>query len=241
MPSRQEDIAAPRFVPPCPGGPEVSGRGPIYIYALCDPETNLIRYIGKSIRPRERLQNHINEPKSNCHRSHWIQSLKSRGLRPWLTILEEIDGEWPWQESERFWISYGRHHGWPLTNNTDGGDGVVNLPPEIRAKMRLTWLGRKHTPETRIKLCAAMRRRKPRSTESLEKSRQAMLGRIITWGDKISVSTRKIDAETSISIKSRLDAGELGKNLAHEFSVDRTTISKIKMGTYFNKYKRRTS
>lgn len=55
--------------------PQYMSGSPVYIYGLTDPITEEIRYIGKSIRPTERLSNHCNE-KSNCHRSNWIQSLK---------------------------------------------------------------------------------------------------------------------------------------------------------------------
>ena len=56
-----------------------------YIYGLVDPETTEIRYIGKTIRPKERLQNHMNEV-SNCHRSNWLQSLKRKGLKAEMVI-----------------------------------------------------------------------------------------------------------------------------------------------------------
>jgi len=209
----------------------------IYIYALGDPETGLIRYVGKSIRPKERLQNHINEPPCNCHRSHWLQSLKAKGLKPLIIILEEIRGEWPWQEAERFWIRYLKHMGVNLTNNTSGGDGVTNLPPETRAKMRLTWLGRKHTPEALEKL-----RRRPRRKASMatkKKMSKAQKGRKILWIDKIAAKNRKLAPEKLDAIRSRIAAGELVKDLAVEFGVDRTTMSKVKDGTYLLPYRAR--
>ena len=73
--------------------------------------------------------------KSKCHRANWLQSLKSKGLKPDIVILEEINGKWPWQESERYWIARAKKLGWPLTNNTSGGDGVPDLPEETRKKI----------------------------------------------------------------------------------------------------------
>lgn len=55
-----------------------------YIYGLSEIGSNAIRYIGKSNSPAQRFRSHLNE-RSNCHRSHWIQSLKSQGLRLRLT------------------------------------------------------------------------------------------------------------------------------------------------------------
>lgn len=207
-----------------------------YIYGLVDPETKEIRYIGKSIRPIERLQNHMND-KSKCHRANWLQGLKKKGLKPELVIFEMIQGsnDWSWQESEKYWIKRGRALGWPLTNNTDGGDGVVNLPPETREKMRLTWLGRKHKPETLIKLSKASKGR-IKTQEMRDAMSEKMKGRIITWGDKVSEATKKFTQEQVNEIKIRLDSGELGVDLSKEYGVHRTTLSKIKMGTYNIKY-----
>lgn len=204
-----------------------------YIYALLDPETQEIRYIGKSIRPVERLTNHMNS-RERCHRTNWLASLKKKGLRPELVILERIHGEWPWQFSERFWIAYGRKMGWPLTNGTDGGDGVVGISGESLHRMREAWKGRKHKPESLTLIGAASRRRK-HSSETKARMSLAHRGRNITWGDTISAALRKLSESDVASIQNRLAAGELGIALAREYGVHRTTISKIKKGTYYAK------
>lgn len=209
---------------------------PVYIYALIDPETDLIRYIGKSTRPVDRLNNHMNE-RSNCHRSHWLQSLKARGLRADMVFLERIDGAWPWQHSERHWIDYGRRHGWPLTNNTNGGDGVPGLPAETRAKMAAVWTGRKHKPESIEKMIATKKATYRCTDKTRERMSQAHTGRTITWGDKLSAALRRLTESQVDEIKRRFAAGEGTVALAKEYGVHRTTISKIKMGTYHDKYR----
>src|ERR1700675_4430931 len=130
----------------------------IYIYVLIDPFTNEKRYIGKTIRLRDRLLNQCNE-KSDTYRCHWIQSVIAKGLRPIQEILEEMPDGTDWQERERYWIAEARRQGWPLTNCTDGGDGVLNISGESADRMKRTWIGRKHKPE------------------SIEKMRLANLGR----------------------------------------------------------------
>ena len=64
----------------------------VYIYSLSDPITDEVRYIGKTIRPKQRYKEHIRNSKdkktySNC----WINSLIKDGLKPILSILEECD------------------------------------------------------------------------------------------------------------------------------------------------------
>lgn len=207
---------------------------PIYIYGLVDPETQEVRYIGKSIRPFERLQNHMND-KSKCHRANWLQGLKRKGMQPELVIFEMIQGARPWQEAERYWIARANALGWPLTNNTSGGDGVPDLPQETRDRMRRVWLGRKHKPETLEKLSAVSKGRR-KTEEQKQHMKKLMKGREITWGDTLSKAMRKLSASDIMEIKKRLNSGELVKDLAEEYSVHRTTLSKVKNGTYGLKY-----
>jgi len=210
----------------------------IIIYALIDPRDNEIRYIGKTNQILSyRLSAHLRE-KLNCHRCHWINQLQSVGLKPIIKPIDEIPPERSWQEAERFWIKYFKIIGCKLTNNTSGGDGVPDLPKETRDRVRLAWFGKKHTPETIEKF----KHRRPADykhpEETKEKIRKAMIGRTITWKDKIALTNRKITAEQAISIKKRLESGEMVKDLAIEFFVHRTTLTKINMGEYFLPYRR---
>lgn len=97
-------------------------RMKIYIYALIDPETNLIRYIGKTTNLIRRLNSHLTRCKSRkYHSAVWINSLLSKGLKPFLEVLEEVD-ENTWVEREKYWISFYKHIV-DLTNILDGGEG----------------------------------------------------------------------------------------------------------------------
>ena len=156
----------------------------IYIYALVDPFTKQIRYIGKSVRPKERLTNHCND-KSVTWRTNWIQSILAKGKRPELLILQTLDDNEDWQLAESEWIKKAREMNWPLTNCTDGGDGLVNPPEEVRQKIITTWTGRKHSEETKILIGQASKGRK-HTEEHKEHMRQIMTGREIAWRDKLS-------------------------------------------------------
>jgi len=209
----------------------------IYIYALVDPFTDQIRYIGKSIRPRERLVNHCND-KSKTWRTNWIQSVLARGARPKLCILEELDEGTDWQQSERAWIARGREQGWPLTNCTDGGDGLLNPPEEVREKMRRTWIGRKHRPESLIKIGQASKGRKHTQAHK-EKMRILMTGRVFNedWRFKISKSVSKLTDKQIREIRDLLTDGLSQYTIADMYGVHQGTISNINRGKCYTHVK----
>ena len=89
-----------------------------YIYALKDPITKKIRYIGKANNPVDRLYKHLADKKTN-HRTCWIKSLKSRNLKPVLEILAIVD-RIDWVFWEKHYISLYDN----LVNGTLGGDGL---------------------------------------------------------------------------------------------------------------------
>jgi hypothetical protein len=96
------------------------------IYALQDPITESIRYIGKAKNPAERFKKHLAELKSN-RRSHypiyqWMHKLLREGLLPKLIVLaSSISDDWQILETEM--ISQHRQElGRTLLNVADGGD-----------------------------------------------------------------------------------------------------------------------
>lgn len=95
-----------------------------YIYSLIDPETQEVRYVGKSNTPGKRLVAHVCTTHDDCnpHKQNWIKQLKSRGLRPILSIIEETTLDL-WPEREIYWIEFYRSMGSNLTNLAGGGLG----------------------------------------------------------------------------------------------------------------------
>lgn len=94
-----------------------------YIYTLKDPISNLIRYVGKSNNPKERLKNHVNLCKRDqTHKRNWIIKLKKQGLKPILEIIDKVPID-SWQFWEKYWISQMKSWGFDLVNYTNGGDG----------------------------------------------------------------------------------------------------------------------
>lgn len=120
----------------------------VKIYGLFHPETDELRYIGKTVKTlSSRLSNHIYNAKvtkHNKHLSNWILKLLYEDKKPVIKCLEECD-EKVWQEREQFWISTNSN----LINLTEGGDGSLGFlhNPEVIEKIRASRIGFKHTEE----------------------------------------------------------------------------------------------
>ena len=144
----------------------------VFIYGLVDPISNEIRYVGKSVDPEGRLEQHIKD-QSHVYRTYWIRSLLKRGLKPTCIILERVEPSNDWEASERYWIAYGHEQGWRLTNLTSGGDGLHDPSPETRAKMS-----------------KSQKARGPLSMKARASYSRAFKGRKLTkeWKEKISGS-----------------------------------------------------
>ena len=67
------------------------------IYALTEPGTLTIRYIGKAIHSLpHRLGRHLREARSGRHdyyKDRWLRKLLSEGLEPGALVLEVCDGD----------------------------------------------------------------------------------------------------------------------------------------------------
>lgn len=152
---------------------------PVFIYALRDPRTDDIRYIGKSLNPRERFVQHLRSRRnSDCAR--WIQSLRCEGLEPTLEILEQTT-EADWQARERFRVADALANGCDLTNADGGGWGGRKPTERTRLKLSRSHIGKKHSAEARAKMSRA-RKGVPKS----EAHKAFMSSRPHTWGAKIS-------------------------------------------------------
>lgn len=97
------------------------------IYGLVDPDSNKIRYVGKTSSTIERrLLEHINDAISIMNkkgkkkinkRYSWIISLLKNNQKPTIKLLEEVENDG--NERECYWIATLPN----LTNMTKGGDG----------------------------------------------------------------------------------------------------------------------
>lgn len=115
-----------------------------YIYILIDPITDLVRYIGKSNFPYKRFYNHCGYITKD-YKGNWIKSLKNKGLKPVLYIIDEVPVK-EWEFWEKFYISQFKTWGFKLTNSDEGGITNKQLNKESRLKISNSKLGKKRKP-----------------------------------------------------------------------------------------------
>lgn len=214
-------------------------RNKFLIYGLVDPRDGQLRYIGKSCsglkRPRSEYSRVLKKYEGAGHRQNWIKSLYGAGLKYEIVILQSFIDDGILEQAEIFWIAYFRKMGCSLTNLTDGGGGCS---------------GYRHTKEALRRLSEINKGKRP-STECIEASRRANLGRFFNHTEK---SKRKIsESKLGNSNGPFSDEARINTSLAHggrrfrdqrgniynslseariATGVDRTSISRVLRGTY---------
>lgn len=111
----------------------------VKIYVLKDPNTNEIRYIGRTKNfLNRRLNGHLSKAKTNkikTHKDNWLLSLSSK---PKIEQLTTIIG---WKEShiyEQDLIKDYLQKGYNLTNLDDRGEGSVNKIVSKEQKIKIS-------------------------------------------------------------------------------------------------------
>jgi predicted GIY-YIG superfamily endonuclease len=107
----------------------------VYIYALKDPNTGKIRYVGQTADLRQRLAGHISQ-RSNQAMQPWIEALRREGQRPILIVLEEVlvlNAD----DRERWWFEQLTREGERLLNvmrDRSQTHDLLNIrvPPELK-------------------------------------------------------------------------------------------------------------
>lgn len=128
-----------------------------FIYALCEPGTRTVRYIGKADDPKKRLREHrrsVSARKKNPL-GDWLGSLLALGIKPEMVVLREVLIE-QWELAEERFIRLARGCGMALVNSNDGGGGPTTHTPETCEIIRKTHLGVPKTPEHRSKIRDAL-------------------------------------------------------------------------------------
>ncbi len=151
------------------------------IYALIDPITNKLRYIGGTTQDlKHRLYQHITyamTKKKQTHLSCWIRSLLDKSLKPTIQTFLVCKGN-TFYEEEIECIAICKDLGCDLTNSTIGGEYNVGEPKTLTHRERLSAAlkGKPKSPEHRAALSAA-RMGYRHTKESKEKLSKSLKGR----------------------------------------------------------------
>jgi hypothetical protein len=118
-----------------------------YIYTLDCPNSGTPKYVGKTINPKQRLEQHIRS-NENTKKYAWIKSLKNDGLKPKMTIVDSYENDCDFWED--WYIEYYKFLGFNLKNHKGGGIGG-RLSSETKAKISAKLKGKKKSEEHRLK------------------------------------------------------------------------------------------
>jgi len=113
----------------------------VYIYILKDPDTQEVRYVGKSVRPKRRYSEHIYkkyQENKKTHLAHWLLKLLNQDKKPIMEIIDQTEGDW--EILEKKWIAFYSN----LCNHTLGGGGCHGIiqSKEILEKRSKSMLGK---------------------------------------------------------------------------------------------------
>lgn len=158
----------------------------VTIYALSDPMTGEIRYVGKTINLQKRLNSHRADRRGKSYKAKWLARILDSGNMPKVDVLETANHH-EWEEAERFWIAYLRFIGCRLTNLETGGSGGKRHAPEVIEKMRHSHTGKVISQEQREKLRRANIGKKA-SPETRQKMRDARAGKPIPVEQRAKIS-----------------------------------------------------
>jgi hypothetical protein len=89
-----------------------------YIYILTDPRDGSVKYVGRSINPEQRYQQHL-PPAWNTapEKRAWLIELRGLGLKPVITIIDQADNRKEASTKETQWIHRYTNEGALLLNS----------------------------------------------------------------------------------------------------------------------------
>ena len=229
------------------------------IYALAEPNSDVIRYVGQTIDLKQRLSAHYTPIRlvQRTHHNDWIKSLKTKDQKADVIILQEASNEDELNQLEIMWIAYCRALGFDLTNGTDGGDGAQrgrSISEEHKIQISIANSGERNgmfgktiSESTRQKISLSRKglKMRPCSEEHKRKISLANTGRKFTEEHKRKLSEiakgrpgKKLSEET----KRKIGAASSGRKHTEEAKRKMSEAAKGRTGRKFSKeHKRKIS
>jgi DNA-binding transcriptional regulator YdaS (Cro superfamily) len=203
----------------------------IQVYALRDPNSMDLRYVGKAADPKKRFVQHLtsSQLRARSHKNSWLKGLIAAGQLPWLEIVDEVEADRA-DEAERYWIAWYRSQGAPLTNGTNGGDGGAITCPDARARISAAHLGSKRTVETRARMSETAKRRAADPKER-ERLRSISNGKPPVHNGEANPRTKLTDEQVR-EMRTRAAAGAWPATLAAEYGITMASVTQLVTGKY---------
>ena len=196
----------------------------IRVYALVDPRTGSIRYVGitsSSLVVRKR--GHLAEARKlggSCHRLAWLRQLLAVNLQPDIWLLEETDDK----DQERVWIQKLRAAGCDLTNSTTVGERSEHSK-ETREKLRIIALNR--GPEHIAKIQAALEPQREEIGRKISASKQ---GHLVSEETRQKLKTALIGRAPSRETIEKQSEARRGKKRKPHSAESRQKMSEARRG-----------
>jgi hypothetical protein len=189
------------------------------VYALIDPVTQMIRYIGQSVCVEKRFSNYRRIAKSswatttNDHLDRWLRKLHNAGTPHETEILESgFESQDDLNEAEAFWENYWRAMGSPLINIRKCGGARGAHSPSTRRKMSEAAKGRVHGPETRRRMSES-HKKKRLTEEHKRKIGEASRGHACSPEQREKIAASKRGRRLSPEHKAAIVAGHARRKL----------------------------
>lgn len=96
-----------------------------FLYFLVDPNTDQIKYVGKTVHPINRLSQHkliANNP--NCKKTLWVKSLNRT---PYMIVFDVFQNKETALQAENFVMDYLKQKGYDLVNTNGFNMSIDNL------------------------------------------------------------------------------------------------------------------
>lgn len=197
-----------------------------FVYALCEPGTRTVRYIGLTYDVPMRVKQHITDTiKQHTYVGRWLSGVVKSEKAPEVIVLSEVSREEGPAEEIRF-IRNARMLGMRLTNATDGGEGVINPSEETREKeSRAKKRMYEERPELREKFVRLMKRCWKDPKFRAKRKKTLMANRTPEWRRNFSAvmkaknSQPQVRAKISAAVKARWTDPEYRARRAAAFAA----------------------
>lgn len=189
-----------------------------YVYVLRDPISWDVRYVGRTNRPALRLKHHLtNASRATTASGRWVQSLKLRGLKPMLEVIDAGMGN-GFRAAERVWVAEFRSRGADLLNRSQGGDGPNfgrELTQDVRDKLSVALKGKRMSDDA-IRRMAETKRGQKQSPEHVANRVAKLVGHVTPDVTRRRISEALTGHVLSDECRAKIAATLMGRRPSEE-------------------------